>query len=154
MKNYKEQNIIAILERLKGDIMEKQISETRALTILKSNYKEAGDILEDQDKLEHLLERLEEKLKSIPAVGDKLSEIPVWISLVRSYMKGEYKEIPIGSLVAIVAAMIYVVAPLDLIPDTIPVAGYLDDTAVVVACLKLVETDVVEYKEWKKNNSK
>ena len=90
-------------------------------------------------------------MKSIPKIGDKLSEIPVWISLVRSYMKGEYREIPIGSLVAIVAAMIYVVSPIDLIPDSIPVAGYLDDTAVVIACLKLVETDVVEYKEWKAN---
>ena len=132
--------------------MKEKISEEQALNTLKSNYEQAQKMIEDEDKLEHLLERLEEKLKSIPKVGNKLSEIPAWISLVRSYINGEYKEIPLGSLVAIVAAMIYVVNPFDLIPDTIPVVGYIDDVAVITACLKLVETDVNEYTEWKKKN--
>ena len=135
--------------------MKEKISEEQVLNTLKSNYEQVQKMIEDEDKLEHLLERLEEKLKSIPKVGSKLSEIPAWISLVRSYINGEYKEIPLGSLVAIVAAMIYVVNPFDLIPDTIPVVGYLDDVAVITACLKLVETDVNEYTEWKsKNKSK
>ena len=135
--------------------MKEKISEEQVLNTLKSNYEQVQKMIEDEDKLEHLLERLEEKLKSIPKVGNKLSEIPAWISLVRSYINGEYKEIPLGSLVAIVAAMIYVVNPFDLIPDTIPVVGYLDDVAVITACLKLVETDVNEYTEWKsKNKSK
>lgn len=132
--------------------MKEKISEEQALNTLKSNYEQAQKMIEDEDKLEHLLERLEEKLKSIPKVGNKLSEIPAWISLVRSYINGEYKEIPLGSLVAIVAAMIYVVNPFDLIPDTIPVVGYLDDVAVITVCLKLVETDVNEYTEWKSKN--
>ena len=58
---------------------------------------EAKILLEDEDKMERFLERLERKLDIIPVVGTGLASIPILISLVRSYIKKEYQEIPIGS---------------------------------------------------------
>lgn len=44
-------------------------------------------------------------------------------------------------------------SPIDLIPDFIPVVGYVDDALVVAACLAMVESDLEIYKEWKKQQA-
>lgn len=75
-------------------------------------------------------------------------------SLVRNYIRKEYTDIPIGSLIAIISSLIYFVSPIDIIPDSIPFLGYFDDAAVVAACWKLVEADVAEYIKWREDNGK
>lgn len=130
---------------------EKDINEQKAKEELEKRYGAAEVLIKDEDKMEAFLKRLEEKLKVVPKVGNKLSEIPVFASLIKSWLKGEYKNVPTGTIIAILAALIYFVSPIDLFPDVIPGVGYIDDAAVIVACLKLVEDDVKEYQEWRKN---
>lgn len=130
------------------------LSEEDALKELEKSYAEAEEVLKDNDKIERLLQRLEKKLKVIPVVGEALSDIPVFASLLRSYAKKEYTDIPIGSMIAIVGALMYFVSPVDLIPDFVPFAGYVDDGLVVAACLKLVESDIKEYISWREKNGK
>ncbi len=57
--------------------------------------------MKDEDKVERLLQRLERKLESIPKIGDKLSHIPVFISLIKNYVKKEYTDVLIGTIVAV-----------------------------------------------------
>ncbi len=121
---------------------------------LESGYIEAQRILNDKDKLEKFLERLEEKLKLVPVVGGKLACIPVLASMLRSYAKKEYTDIPIGTLLAVTSALIYFVSPIDIVPDSIPVLGYSDDAAVVALCWKWVESDANEYIAWRKTHKK
>ena len=132
--------------------MDSNFTEQKALDELAKRYAEAEDILEDEDKIERLLQRLEKKIKAIPLAGDKLSKIPLLVSLIRSYVKKQYTDIPIGSIIAIISALIYFISPIDFIPDSIPVLGYFDDAAVVAACWKLVESDVEEYIRWRKDS--
>ena len=131
-----------------------QFDEAKALETLEKGYDSAETTLQDEDKIERLLQRAERKLRSIPRVGDILAILPVYISLVRSYVTKEYTDIPIGSIIAIVSAITYVVSPVDIIPDFIPAAGYLDDAAVVAACVALVKSDVDEYVAWREKNGK
>lgn len=123
--------------------------ETDAQLLLESNYEEAEEVIDDPDKLERLLQRLEEKLKIVPVAGETLSNVPVLVSMVRSYACGDYPDVPIGTMIAIVSALIYFLSPIDLIPDSLPVIGYVDDTAVIATCLKLAQSDVDEYKTWR-----
>ena len=74
------------------------------------------------------------------------------ISLIKDYSKGDYKNIPWGSISAIVFALLYVLLPIDLIPDFIPIAGFLDDAAVVALCLRLVRDDLEQYKMWRNSS--
>lgn len=134
--------------------MKENISEQEALKELRRGYSEAEELLKDVDKLEHFLQRLEKKLKTIPIAGNKLAVLPTMISLVRNYMKKEYTDIPIGTVIAIISALIYFVSPIDIVPDSIPVIGYFDDAAVVGACWKLVESDIDEYERWREENGK
>ena len=131
----------------------KEFSEEEANIELEKGYKKAEDILKDTNKTEKLLQRLENKLKLIPVAGNTLSMIPTMISLVRSYIKKEYTDIPIGTIVAVISALIYWLSPVDAIPDVIPGLGYVDDAAVIAACLKLVKSDINEYEKWRKENN-
>lgn len=134
--------------------MENNFNEQTALEELEKGYDEAEKLLNDEDKMERFLQRLEKKLKTIPVAGSKLAVVPIMASLIRNYTKKEYTDIPIGTIISIISALIYFVSPIDIIPDSIPVLGYFDDAAVVAACWKLVESDVEEYIKWRDENNK
>ncbi|MDV3242044.1 MAG: DUF1232 domain-containing protein, partial [Methylocaldum sp.] len=55
---------------------------------------------------------------------------------------------PWYALSAIVAALLYVLSPVDLIPDVIPILGYTDDALMLSVCLLLVEQQLAEYESW------
>lgn len=125
------------------------MTESDTEFLLESNYSEAEELINNPDALENFLQRLEEKLKMVPLAGETLSNVPVLISMVRSYANKEYSDIPLGTIIAIVSSLIYVFSPIDLIPDSVPVIGYVDDAAVVLACLNMIQSDVDEYKAWR-----
>ena len=128
----------------------KLMNKKQADKELKKGYKKASKLIKDKSKTEEFLQKLENKLKEIPKVGNTLSMIPILISLIRSYIKGEYKNVPLGTIIAALSSLIYVFMILDFIPDTIPGAGYIDDALVIGACIKLIKSDVDEYQKWRK----
>ena len=132
--------------------MKKNFDENDGFRELGKGFGKAEEILEDEDKLEKFLDRLERKLKKVPVGGDVLSMLPVMISMLRSYFKKEYKDIPIGTMIALISALLYWVTPIDVLPDALPVVGYVDDAAVIAACLKLINDDLKDYTEWKEKN--
>jgi uncharacterized membrane protein YkvA (DUF1232 family) len=52
-------------------------------------------------------------------------------------------------MIAVGFAIAYVVLPLDLIPDVFPIVGYMDDSVLVLLCVKLVEQQIADYRAWK-----
>ena len=45
-------------------------------------------------------------------------------------------RVPVSSRLALGAALVYLVSPIDLIPDFIPVAGQIDDAVVLLLVLR------------------
>lgn len=129
--------------------MTNSFDEQKAKEELEKGYESAEKLLNDPDAIERFLQRLEKKLRVVPLAGDTLASLPVLASLIRSFVKKEYTDIPIGSIIAIISALTYFLSPVDLIPDIVPGVGYVDDALVVAACLKLVESDVEEYIKWR-----
>ena len=76
------------------------------------------------------------------------------VSLVRSYIKKEYTDIPLGVIISIVSTLIYIVSPFDLLHDAIPVIGYVDDLILLGFVLKMIHSDVDEYRKWRVKNGK
>ncbi|WP_417885411.1 YkvA family protein [Zunongwangia sp.] len=105
------------------------------------------EVLEDEDKIKS-------KFEKKGALKRYIDDVQILFNLIRDYANGHYKEIPFNVVAAIGAALIYVLSPLDLIPDFIPVIGYLDDAAVIAFCLNLIEKDLVAYKLWKNTKIK
>ena len=123
---------------------------------LHANDAEAMDIVENPEKWEEFKLKFESFLKKaekIPVLGGVIDDIVTMFALVDSYVNGEYREVPIGTIISIVAALIYVLSPIDLIPDFIPVIGYVDDVAVVLLVLGFgVNKDLDKYRKWQEDN--
>lgn len=126
--------------------------EKRAKAELEQGYAQAQELLREPDKMERFLQKLEKKLKHIPLLGKEFKALPILISLLRSYFKKEYQEVPVGTLLAVVSALIYFLSPIDGLPDFIPLMGYSDDAVVLGICWKLAQSDLKEYIEWRKAN--
>jgi uncharacterized membrane protein YkvA (DUF1232 family) len=83
-------------------------------------------------------------------IGRVISEINLLRALVGDYWEGNYRELPWWALTAAAFALIYVLNPVDLVPDIAPVLGQLDDALVVMACFLLIEQELQTYKAWKR----
>lgn len=128
-----------------------EISKQQADEALKNGAKNVTE--DDLQKILKKQKEIEDKFKGNGPLGRFVTDLKLLFAIIKDYVNGEYREIPWYSIAAIVAALLYVLSPIDLIPDFIPIVGYVDDALVVAACLAMVETDLHEYKDWKKNNS-
>ena len=116
---------------------------------LKQKEKLAKILIESEQKMDEFLLKLEKELKTLPQ-GEKISNIPVFVSMIKSYIKKEYTAFPMNTLVSIVALLLYWISPIDIIPDKIPIWGKADDICALTIVLRGVGKDVEAYKEWKK----
>ena len=70
------------------------------------------------------------------------------VRMVRATVAGRYRRLPRRTLVAAVAGLVYLLDPLDLIPDVIPVVGLVDDAAVLGWVISRVRKDLDEFLAW------
>ena len=123
--------------------------KAQAEGILDGGKEKAAAFLEDGGKMDQLLEQVEAKLESVPKAGVYLAEVPRMIALLKDHIQKDYTETPKKSLILIVAALLYLVNPKDIIPDKYLGVGLLDDAAVVAACIALTRKDLDAYDAWK-----
>lgn len=70
------------------------------------------------------------------------------IRLARAWAKREYTVIPWRSLVYVVAALLYFINPIDVIPDALVGLGFLDDAAVVAAVVRALRREITAFSAW------
>ena len=73
--------------------------------------------------------------------------------LLRAYANGSYRDINVGSIVMVIAAILYFVTPLDLIPDAFPGAGFIDDASVLAFVLARLEVELDQFAAWERADS-
>lgn len=116
----------------------------------------ASKIVDDSDSLKKLLIQLKEKLDASEkddSLRQKLVDYLKLVSrMVTNSVNGSYKDLPWQTLVMVVAGLLYFIAPLDALPDFIPVAGLLDDATVLVWLGKCFREDLDNYKTWEQAN--
>ncbi|MGX9365977.1 YkvA family protein [Desulfoplanes sp. PS50] len=80
-----------------------------------------------------------------------VSDVTLLLAMVKDYYTGAYRDIPFKSVAAIAFTLLYVLNPLDLIPDFLPGIGQLDDAAVLALCLKMIRDDLEKYQTFSTN---
>ena len=85
------------------------------------------------------------------SVGSVLADKVTTLSrMVKAYVSGEYKIIPWGSIVKIIAVLLYFISPIDLIPDFIPFLGLTDDFALTMWLFSSLADDFANFEAWEK----
>ena len=98
-------------------------------------------------------EKLQEKLKDSSHLERFAKDLMLFMSLIKDYYQGNYRDIPYKTISAGVVGLLYTLNPIDIIPDFIPFIGHIDDALVLTFCLKLVEKDLQKYQTWKKKQT-
>ena len=75
------------------------------------------------------------------------------VRLVRSYATGEYRQIQTSTIVAGLAVLLYVLSPIDLVPDFIPVFGFLDDLSLIGWFIGKFQGELTRFREWEKTSA-
>jgi uncharacterized membrane protein YkvA (DUF1232 family) len=104
----------------------------------------------DPKALRDLVREATRKAKSIPKApfADLWAYLQAMLRLVRAYYRGEYRSVRFANLVLIIGAIIYVLDPLDLIPDWIPGLGFLDDATVLAFAVQKTRETLDDFKNW------
>ena len=107
----------------------------------------------DDEQIEQAQTRAGRKIGRLEGSGipDSLDglwqDIKLLYSMIRDSIIGRYR-LPYRTIAAVSFTLLYFVNPFDLIPDIIPVVGYIDDAFVVSLCLKFIGTDLEKYRKW------
>lgn len=121
--------------------------------VIENGKGQAKDLLDHPEKVDELLIKMEEELKEVPIGGQVLANIPLMISMVKSYISKEYTDVSAKVIITMISAFLYVVKRKDLIRDNIPFIGFLDDIAVLGVALTFVDPELKAYAEWRKNKA-
>ena len=137
-----------------ADSGSKRTSRARAKEAAQSKHfsqarTRAQRLLHDADATEKLVDEAEKRTDGRRAGKLKkvMNELKAMLRLVRAYAKGDYRAVSWESMVLIVAALIYLVSPIDLIPDFLP-AGLADDATVILFVVGLVHEELQDFTDW------
>jgi len=125
--------------------------DKKVMDQVKADFADRSAKVTDQDVRDTLGKRskAEAMVRCSKVLREYWEDVRTFFGMVQDYVSGKYRTVPFGTIAAIVGAIAYLVSPIDVIPDVIPVFGLLDDAAVLGLCMKFVHSDVEEYRRWK-----
>ncbi|MFC7062028.1 YkvA family protein [Halobacillus seohaensis] len=127
----------------------KSTKKQKSQFIFEKTKKKAQSLINNPDKTMEMIQRAKEKSQDNKSLLEEVwHELQLMFDLVRDWMRGNYRNTPTRSIIAIIGGILYLLVPLDAIPDFIPVAGLLDDVYILHLVIKQVQSDLNEYKVW------
>ena len=122
-------------------------------------YEKLYKLLENDDKINEIIGKAEKLVKKIPGgrfddIADTLEDVRIYILIVRDFLYKEYTDISKRSIAIMALGLLYVISPIDLIPDSLGILGLVDDAAVMKLVKKLLSDEIDKYKEWRQTTGK
>ncbi len=89
-------------------------------------------------------------LARIPIIGDTIGDVQDLVSMLHDYYHGRYKKVPAAVILGATLIAAYLVSPLDLIPDNVPILGFIDDALIINLIIQLcVDKELERYRAWR-----
>lgn len=124
-------------------------------TFFKSALQKAAGIAGKKGRMMLLLSQLAMKLKNVNwkkvNVSTAKEKFYILGRLLKAYALGRYRNVPWKSLLIIIAAVLYFVSPIDLIPDLLPITGLSDDFAVLLWVYNSMSNEIEKFLTWEKS---
>ncbi|MBG8553934.1 DUF1232 domain-containing protein [Hymenobacter sp. BT594] len=117
----------------------------------------AGKLLGRPFKVVLVLNEVANKLASKDSGNNKFRQLfdvaRTVVRLVRNYVSGDYRQIDTGTIVSALGVLLYTLSPVDLVPDFIPVVGFLDDLALLSWFVEKFQGEITRFREWEKTHA-
>ena len=126
---------------------EKKVTKKQAeAEVMKYAGKVSGDDVASTVKKEGAFKKL---FSCVEKLSEYKDEVALVFSMLKDYASGKYTKVPWRTIAVLVGSLAYVLTPIDLIPDFIPVIGWSDDCLALGGALAFAKMDLEEYKAWK-----
>lgn len=116
----------------------------------------ASNMVQNTASIVRLLPDIKKKVeqKGFRGISQELKENISWfLKLLKSFATREYTDIPAQKIIYILAALLYFLLPIDILPDFLPLVGLADDIALLGFIWKNMEEEITKFKEWKNNQT-
>jgi len=121
----------------------KEVRETlekKAGTISKAD---ANKALKQQHKALNMV-------SSHSVLSGQMSNVRLFLSFLEDVITRRYTSCEWGTIALIIVGIFWLVSPLDLVPDFIPLAGLIDDVIALTLIASLTSSELNKYKIWKR----
>ncbi len=126
------------------------LDEEKMHGLLEQFRNKATKLLYNVEKTKETLQRaLDKALNNEGAMSEVFHDLKLMLLLVKDYITGRYRGIPFGSIIAVMASILYFLSPIDFIPDFLLGFGLVDDVFVIGLILKQIHNDLQKYEKWK-----
>ncbi len=115
--------------------------------------KKAEEVLKKEEEIDQVVGRAINKANdNREKIGSFWHDLRILLRMLGAYRRGEYRLIPWKTLVLMVAAIIYFLNPLDVIPDVITGLGFVDDATVIGLVANAIKDEIARFDSFQKNN--
>jgi len=110
----------------------------------------ARAVLKDKERLEGVLREAVIKADRNKSKIRRLwANVKALTRMIRAWANGEYRRVPLSTLLSASAAILYFLNPFDLVPDFLPV-GLIDDALFMGWVLASIQSDLEKFLDWER----
>ena len=104
-----------------------------------------GDGTRTTQTVSSAAQKAEDNRNALTGIWDDLASL---LRIVKNWKSGSYREVPWKTVVLSTGAIIYFLTPVDIVPDVIPVLGFMDDIAVIGWVVGAIRSDLTKFRAW------
>jgi uncharacterized membrane protein YkvA (DUF1232 family) len=112
----------------------------------------AAQILRSPRLMARVVQQAARKLEAEGSLAGALNsvrmDLQTSLSLVRAWLSGRYSGVSPQSIVLVVAGLVYLLTPVDALPDVLPGIGFVDDVAVLSFVFGQLRQELAAFTEW------
>ena len=75
------------------------------------------------------------------------------VRLVAAYVSGSYRKIETTTIISGLAVLLYALSPIDLVPDFIPLVGFLDDLSLISWFISKFQGEIARFQAWESKSA-
>ena len=109
----------------------------------------AKKVVSDPERMEKLAKESFSLLKGEGKLAEVKKEGLLLAKLAKDTITGRYRGLKKRNLLLIVAGFMYLVNPMDLVPDFLFTIGFADDVAVLMYVFKKLDQEIKAYEAWR-----
>jgi len=83
--------------------------------------------------------------------GHLWTDLPILLRLLKAWKQGSYRGLSVRTVASIAVSILYILSPVDAIPDFIPGIGLIDDAAILALLLHSLAQDLAAFRLWEQN---